>query len=125
MSLAALGALVAVGGAAGALGRFLVGLAAASVFGAAWPFGTLIVNVAGSFAIGIVASGPWASETVRAFVVTGVLGGFTTFSAFSLETVRLLEAGRASAALAYVAASVVVCPLAAFLGCLVARVFPA
>jgi len=116
VSLAALSALVAAGGAAGALARFWVGLAAASAFGAAWPFGTLVANVSGCFAIGVVASGPWASETVRAAVVTGLLGGFTTFSAFSLETVRMIETGRAMQAIAYVALQVTLCLSAAALG---------
>jgi CrcB protein len=121
VSLAALSALVALGGAAGALARFWVGLAAVATLGTAWPFGTLLVNVAGSFAIGVVASGPWASEAVRAAVVTGVLGGFTTFSAFSLETVRMIETGRTGSALAYVAAQVVLCLSAAAAGVFAAR----
>jgi len=125
VSLAALSALVAVGGAAGALGRFWVGVAAVSTLGAGWPFGTFVVNVAGSFLIGVVASGPWASEAVRAAIVTGVLGGFTTFSAFSLETVRLMADGRPGLALGFVAASVVVCLLAAWAGVLLARVVAA
>lgn len=121
MTLAALSALVAAGGAMGALGRFWVGIAAAGAFGTGWPYGTLIVNVVGSFAIGVVASGPWATEAVRAALVTGVLGGFTTFSAFSLETVRLMGEGRAGSALAYVGASVAACLVAAWLGALAAR----
>jgi CrcB protein len=124
VSLAALSALVAAGGAAGALARFWVGLFAASALGAAWPFGTMIANVSGSFAIGVVASGPWASEAVRAAVVTGLLGGFTTFSAFSLETVRMMETGRAGQALAYVAMQVALCLGAAALGVVTARAVP-
>jgi CrcB protein len=125
VTLAALSALVAAGGAAGALGRFWVGLAAASWLGSGWPFGTLAVNVVGSFGIGVVASGSWASETVRAAVVTGLLGGFTTFSAFSLETVRMIEAGRTGQALGYVAAQIVLCLAAAALGVLMARMLSA
>jgi len=89
---------VALGGALGAVLRWLAGLAVA------FPFGTLAVNVAGCFAIGLV----WAGLVARwhPFLITGVLGGFTTFSAFSLDTLRLVEDGRGTAALGYVAASV-------------------
>ena len=120
-----LSAVVAAGGALGALARFWVGLGAATVLGAGWPFGTLIVNVVGSFAIGTVASGPWATEIVRAAVVTGLLGGFTTFSAFSLETVRMIEAGRVGEALAYVVVQGGLCLGAAALGIVAARVLAA
>lgn len=93
-------ASVALGGAFGAVLRYLVGLAVA------FPFGTLAVNVAGSLAIGIL----WVALADRgawsAFLVTGILGGFTTFSAFSLDTLRLIETGRAPMAAAYVLASV-------------------
>lgn len=92
---------VAIGGALGAVARYLVGLAVA------FPLGTLTVNVVGSLAIGIV----WALFTARGLqawlplVMTGILGGFTTFSAFSLDTLRLIEGGRIGAAFMYVAAS--------------------
>jgi CrcB protein len=76
-----------------------------------FPFHTLFINAAGSLAMGVI--GGWfalrgqAPQLWRLFLTTGVLGGFTTFSAFSLETVLLWERGEAGAALAYVAASVV------------------
>ena len=117
--------MVAVGGALGAVARFWVGLGAVSLLGAGWPFGTLAVNVAGSFGIGAVASGPWATEAMRAAVVTGLLGGFTTFSAFSLETVRMIEAGRTGHALAYVAAQIFLCLGAAYLGVSLSRALSA
>jgi len=94
---------VALGGALGAVLRYLVGLAVA------FPMGTLAVNVVGSFAIGVV----WVVLAARGlqgwmpFVMTGLLGGFTTFSAFSLDTMRLVEAGRFMVAGGYVAASVI------------------
>jgi len=90
---------VALGGALGATLRWLAGLAVT------FPLGTLAVNVAGSLAIGLI----WAGLAARwhPFVITGVLGGFTTFSAFSLDTLRLVEAGRMTAALGYVAGSVI------------------
>ena len=94
-------------------------------FGAAFPWGTLTVNIAGSFVIGLLATladeagdlGPGA----RAFLVTGVLGGFTTFSAFSLETLRLVEDRELARAALYVAGSVLLSLAAAFLGIVVGR----
>ena len=86
---------VAFGGALGAVGRYAVGLAVAALapeaFLGGFPVATLIANVFGCFVIG---EGPFAGrDHVRLFAVTGVLGGFTTFSTFSLETVQLLESG--------------------------------
>ena len=96
--------LVLTGGALGSGGRYLVSLWMADRFGAAFPWGTLTVNVAGSFLIGLLATvadelggiGPDG----RVFLIAGMLGGFTTFSSFSLETLRLAqdnEMGRAAA----------------------------
>jgi len=108
---------VALGGALGAVLRYLVGLAVA------FPLGTLAVNVIGSFAIGLV----WVLLAARGlqhwlpFVMTGLLGGFTTFSAFSLDTLRLVEAGRLSAAGAYVLASVFFSVIAAAIGLWLAK----
>lgn len=79
--------LVAVGGAAGSTLRYLI----SSLFlGMGWPWGTLLVNILGSFAMGLLA-GTGLSAPQRLFWMTGVLGGFTTFSAFSLETAVLWE----------------------------------
>ncbi|MGD9982165.1 MAG: fluoride efflux transporter CrcB [Hyphomonadaceae bacterium] len=99
--------LVAVGGAVGALARYGVGVGVARWFGLAFPWGTLIVNIAGCVAMGILAArtGP-EQEMVRLALGVGVLGGFTTFSAFSLETVRLME-HQPGLAMLYVAASVI------------------
>jgi CrcB protein len=91
---------VAAGGAAGSVLRYLVALA---LLGGGFPWATLAVNVAGSAAIGIAAGIGLAGEA-RLLVVTGFLGGFTTFSAFSLETVALAERSLALAVM-YVAAS--------------------
>ena len=108
---------VAVGGAIGAVLRYLAGL----MF--AFPFGTLLVNVLGSLAIGIV----WHTFATRGlqgwlpFVMTGVLGGFTTFSAFSLDTLRLVEAGRLAAAGGYVMASVLLSLAACAAGLWIAK----
>lgn len=111
--------LVALGGAFGSVCRYLVGLWTVRQFGAAFPWGTLMVNVLGSFAIGLVieliSRRFDASGEMRALLVTGLLGGFTTFSAFSLDTVALFEKGAAMAAAAYVLGSIAL-SLAAVVG---------
>ena len=105
-------ALVAVGGALGSVGRYVVGLAMTRLLGPAFPWGTLTVNVAGSLAMGVVfalvAGRNSLQPELRALLMTGFLGGFTTFSAFSLDLWALAERGETAAALAYGAASVVV-----------------
>lgn len=98
------------GGALGAGARHLAGQAALRWAGAGFPWGTLFVNLAGGFAIGLLAG--WlarngGSEASRLFLAVGVLGGFTTFSAFSLETFLMIERGQFGLASLYVAASVV------------------
>lgn len=100
-----LSALVAGGGAVGALARFWTSVAAATLFGSA-VLGTLTVNVFGGFLIGLLAGSGAAGDLARAALMAGVLGGFTTFSAFSLETLRFLEAGRLTLAALYVVGSV-------------------
>jgi CrcB protein len=104
--------LVMSGGALGAGARHLVNLGAARLLGLSFPWGTLAVNVAGGFLMGLLVgwlagayqgSGPG----LRLFLATGVLGGFTTFSAFSLDAVSLWERGSHGLAMGYVAASVI------------------
>ena len=117
--------LVALGGALGSVSRFLVGPAIQRAFGFTFPFGTLLINIVGSFILGVVAEiaiegGPMSPQG-RAFVGIGFCGGFTTFSAFSLETVALLEGGQVGRASAYVMASVALSVSAAFLGLVAAR----
>ncbi|KAF0676189.1 fluoride efflux transporter CrcB [Profundibacterium mesophilum] len=113
---------IALGGAIGAAARHLLGLAVLRVTGPGFPLGMLTVNVAGSFAMGVAAvllaqrGASWAP-----FAMTGVLGGFTTFSAFSLEAVSLLEKGLLGQAAAYVTLSVGASMGALFLGLLLAR----
>ena len=102
--------LVALGGAIGAGARHIVNLSAMRAFGLGFPVGTLFVNVVGSFAMGL-AAGYFAFRgeggmALRLFLMTGILGGFTTFSAFSLETVLLFERGQVGLAALYVAGSV-------------------
>ena len=114
--------LVAVGGALGAVARYGVGIGAARWLGLGFPWGTLAVNVVGGFAMGWLAAriGP-EQEALRLALGVGVLGGFTTFSAFSLETVRLMEHQPGLAAL-YAAASVVLSVGACWLGLYLGRV---
>ncbi len=113
--------LVAVGGALGAVARYGVGVGAARWLGLAFPWGTLAVNVLGGFAMGWLAArvGP-EQEALRLALGVGVLGGFTTFSAFSLETVRLMEHQPGLAAL-YAAASVVLSVGACWIGLTLGR----
>lgn len=102
--------LVAAGGAIGSVMRHLVGLASLRLFGPAYPWGTLAVNVAGGLAMGVfielIARRLGASAEWRLFVATGIMGGFTTFSAFSLDVAVLWERGQEMAAAGYVLASV-------------------
>ena len=121
--------LVGVGGGLGAMLRFLTVNQAARLFGAGFPVGTLTVNVVGSFLIGIVAgailsrlpSEALSIDEWRALLITGFLGGFTTFSAFSLDVMLLWERRAFTAATAYVGGSVVLSILAVMLGLMLAR----
>lgn len=98
--------LVFLGGGTGAVLRWLAGRWSLAWFGAGFPVGTLVVNVAGSLAIGLaVGALEGVGQPAKLFFVTGLLGGFTTFSAFSLDALTLWQRGEASAALFYVAAS--------------------
>ncbi|MFN7102559.1 MAG: fluoride efflux transporter CrcB [Pseudorhizobium sp.] len=102
--------LVAIGGATGSVLRYLIGHWSLRQFGPGFPWGTLIVNIVGSFAIGIlvefIARRLNAPAEMRLLLVTGFLGGFTTFSAFSLDALVLFERGAVATAGAYVLGSV-------------------
>ncbi len=117
--------LVAVGSALGGVSRHACGLAIAQRFGQSFPWGTLAVNVIGSFAIGVFAavigssSRPGAT-VIRDLVMVGFLGGFTTFSAFSLQTLQLMRDGKAAVAAANIVGSVILCLLAVAVGFTVA-----
>ncbi|MEQ1405731.1 fluoride efflux transporter CrcB [Neorhizobium sp. Rsf11] len=117
--------LVALGGAIGSVCRYLVGIWALRQFGAAFPWGTLTVNVVGSFAIGFMAELIMRrfdmSTDLRLFIITGILGGFTTFSAFSLDVISLLERGATVAGAAYLVASVAISLGAVFGGLALGR----
>ncbi len=118
---------VAAGSALGGAGRYGVGLLLVPWTGPRLVWATFVVNVFGSFLIGYVTSltgdsGRWSvSPDLRLFLTAGVLGGFTTFSAFSLQTIELLQSGHALRALIYVTASVVLCLLGAWLGLIAGR----
>ncbi len=125
---------VMLGSALGGLARYWLGLLVTGNAGAAFPWGTLLINVLGSFVIGLFAtmtserglldvtsSRLAATIDLRAFVMVGLCGGFTTFSAFSLQTFELLQAGRHGAALLYTLGSVVSCVLAAWAGWLLGQ----
>ena len=118
-------ALAAAGGAIGAAARYLVGIGAARLLGFGFPWGTLIVNVAGCLAMGIlielIAQKFSATNELRTFVATGILGGFTTFSAFSLDFAILIERKQHIAAASYLGASVGLSILALFAGLAIAR----
>jgi CrcB protein len=119
--------LVALGGALGSMARYGVGLGAARLFPAStWPLGTLTVNVVGGLVMGLLVG--WmglkagaGQETVRVFAAVGLLGGFTTFSAFSLETALMIERREYGLAGAYVLLSVVLTVAALMAGLMLAR----
>jgi CrcB protein len=112
--------LVALGGALGSVLRYLATGGAGALLGYDFPYGTLIVNLSGSFLIGLVQSLAFdvllVPEPARLFLSVGVLGGFTTYSAFSYDTVRLAEDGAWHAAGINVAATTVLCILLCALG---------
>ncbi|AUC09707.1 fluoride efflux transporter CrcB [Agrobacterium pusense] len=117
--------LVAAGGAIGSVFRYLVGVWSVRLAGVNFPWGTLTVNVVGSFLIGLlvelVARRLNASMEMRLFLVTGVLGGFTTFSSFSLDAVSLYERGALGLSAVYVLASLSVSIAAVFAGLALGR----
>lgn len=118
--------LVALGGALGASLRHVVNVAALKALGPGFPWATLTVNLIGSFAMGVfievLTRRYGSSNELRLFVATGVLGGFTTFSAFSLDFAALWQRGEVITAFGYVLTSVVGALLALFLGLWVVRV---
>jgi CrcB protein len=117
--------LVLLGGGLGSAARYLVALMLANRFGAVLPWGTLAVNVLGSFLIGLLATQAdefgSISPQVRLFLVVGVLGGFTTFSSFSLESLRLIEQNDVTLALLNMAGNVAFGFTAATLGMALGR----
>ena len=111
--------LIALGGAAGAVLRYLIGGAVQRMSAGGFPIGTMFVNVSGCFLVGILVRqflNMQTSPELRAFLIVGFCGGFTTFSTFSAETLGLIEGGEYARATGYVILSVVLCLAATFTG---------
>jgi fluoride exporter len=117
--------LAAGGGAIGAGARYLINVTCTACLGVAFPWATLFVNVVGSFLMGVVVAAglPWfgGSAAWRTFLATGILGGFTTFSAFSLDAWDLFERQQGVLAVSYIAGSVVLSILGLVAGLAVTR----
>jgi CrcB protein len=118
--------LVGAGGAAGAVARYLLGVQALRYLGSAWPYGTFAANVLGGFLMGLLAGvlalrGGAGQESWRLLLGVGALGGFTTFSAFSLEVALMVERRALGQAFAYSLGSVVLAVAALFAGLMLAR----
>jgi CrcB protein len=118
--------MVFAGGGAGAVARYLVGMQTLRLLGPRWPYGTFTVNVAGGFLMGTLVGflahrGGVDQDRWRVLLGVGVLGGFTTFSAFSLEVALMVERRAYAGAAGYVAASVLLAVTALFVGLTVSR----
>jgi CrcB protein len=117
--------LVCAGGALGSGARYLVAVLAARLLGSDFPFGTLLVNLVGSFLVGFVQHIALSSALfpldLRVFLTVGILGGFTTYSAFGYETLRMLHDGVWGQALVYVGVTTVFALILCGIGALVAR----
>ncbi|PCJ93980.1 MAG: fluoride efflux transporter CrcB [Hyphomicrobiales bacterium] len=116
---------VGIGGAIGAMLRYGVTLSAARWLGASFPYGTLAVNVIGSLVMGLCAgyfAARIGTNEAKLFIMTGLLGGFTTFSAFSLDAVTLWQRGQFSVSALYITASVVLAIGALLIGLKLARI---
>ena len=118
--------LVGAGGAIGAMARYGAGMLIGRLWPMSFPLATLLINIGGSLAMGLFVGlmarwlPAWQSDA-RLFIAVGILGGFTTFSSFSLDTIVLIERGEVVAAGAYVLLSVVLCLIGLYLGLLVTR----
>ncbi|MGN6159399.1 MAG: fluoride efflux transporter CrcB [Devosia sp.] len=121
--------LVAVGGALGSVARYGTGVLVGTVWRQSFPLGTMLINIVGSLAMGLLVgylarTTPAWQNDARLFVAVGVLGGFTTFSSFSLDTISMIERGETAQAILYVVVSVGA-GLAALWGALVLMRLPA
>lgn len=117
---------VALGGAMGAVSRFLMGNVVSKFLGSAWPYGTFIINIVGCFCMGVLMTVIVERQLLpavwRLFLCVGFLGGFTTFSSFGYEAFSLINGGRLLEALAYVGGSVLLGLMTAAVGVFVGRV---
>jgi CrcB protein len=111
---------VAVGGAIGSVARLLIGAAVQQRLGTSFPLGTLVINVTGSLLLGLLVrvalDTPAVTPTVRAFLTTGLCGGYTTFSTFSYDTAVLIDEGSYVRAALYIAVSVALALIGVFAG---------
>jgi CrcB protein len=122
---------VGLGSALGGMGRFWIAGVIGQRYGDAFPWGTILVNVTGSFAIGVLAAAagtdgrlhPKLSPLAAQFFMVGICGGYTTFSSFSLQTLKLIQAGSVSQAGANIVLSVVACLVAVWIGYVVGQMF--
>ena len=118
--------MAAAGGAIGAAGRYLFSVGAMRLLGHGFPWATVVVNILGSFILGLfislVALKLSVSNEVRTFVATGILGGFTTFSAFSLDMATLIERDQGTGAMFYLFSSVSFSVVALFAGLYIVRI---
>lgn len=119
--------VVFLGAGLGGVVRHLVNMTVPKLLGTGFPFATFLINVSGSFLMGIMVGylafkdGEFWNQTMRLFLTTGILGGYTTFSTFSLDFFLLMERGAYSSALAYVVGSVALAFIAVFVGIAVMR----
>jgi CrcB protein len=118
--------LVGLGGAIGSIARYGSGVVVGRIWPSPFPLATMLINIAGSLAMGLLVG--WLARTTpawqadaRLFVAVGVLGGFTTFSAFSLDAITLIERGEPGQAALYVLGSVLVAVLALYVGLILMR----
>ncbi len=118
--------LIGIGGGIGSIFRYVVSTGVYKLFGSDFPYGTFCVNAVGSFLIGVIfvvlldnVSG--LADQLRALLIVGFLGGFTTFSSFSMETMNLLESGAINRAILNIFLSVTVCLLLTWMGVLLGR----
>jgi len=118
-------AMVGLGGAFGSIARYWIAGLALPWTPPGFPWGTFLVNVSGSFIIGVILAAAlerqWLGPDLRIALAAGVCGGFTTMSSFSFEILALLEQGRFGAGFGYVAATVVTCPVATWAGVTIIR----
>ena len=116
---------IAIGGAIGSVLRYLIQMQCIDWFGTKFPYGTMIINVIGSLAIGFLSVALlerfFVSTELRFAILVGLLGGFTTFSTFSLETLTLFEQGNVIIAASNIVLSVLLCIMACYLGVVLGR----
>ncbi len=118
--------LVGVGGAIGSMARYGMSVLVGRFWSGSFPLAILLINIIGSVLMGVLVGlmarfMPHMANEIRLFIAVGVLGGFTTFSSFSLDTITLIERGELVQAILYVALSVVVCLAGLYLGLLMSR----